>query len=186
METLEEIYQRLCLRESDINEHLPTLRKYASECETITEMGVRAIVSTYALMVGKPKTLISIDIKHPDIETNQPNTLQKAIDISKENNINFEFILGDTLNIEIEETDFLFIDTWHKYHQLKKELELHGNKAKKYIGFHDTTLFETRDEDGGNIGLWKAISEFLEENPHWVIHERFHNNNGLTILKRNS
>jgi cephalosporin hydroxylase len=184
METLDQIYQRLCSTESDINEHLPTLKKYSEECEHVTEMGVRAIVSTYALMMGKPRKLISIDIKHPDNETNQVDTLQKAIDIAKNNNIDFNFILGDTLNIEIEETDFLFIDTWHIYSQLKTELELHGNKSRKYLGFHDTTVYENRDENGEGIGLWKAISEFLELNPHWQIHERFYNNNGLTILKR--
>ena len=59
---LNEIYEKMCEKPSDINEHLPTLKKYASECDHITEMGVRTVVSTYALMMGKPKKLISIDI----------------------------------------------------------------------------------------------------------------------------
>ena len=33
-------------------------------------------------------------------------------------------------------------------------------------------------------GLWPAIEEFLEANSNWELHERFTNNNGLTILKR--
>jgi hypothetical protein len=36
-----------------------------------------------------------------------------------------------------------------------------------------------------NLGLWPAIEEFLKNNPNWILHERFTNNNGLTILKRN-
>ena len=180
MDKLKEIYERLCSTPSDINEHLPTLKKYAEECEHITEMGVRWVVSTYALLMGKPKKLISYDINGIN--------WQPIAEMVKENT-DFTFEVGNTLNLEIEETDLLFIDTLHNYNQLKGELELHGNKAKKYIIFHDTTSFEWIGESYtgkvDEIGLWPAIEEFLEKNPHWKIFERFTNNNGLTILKRN-
>ena len=65
-----ENYNRLCEIPSDINEHLPTLMKYASECEHITEMGVRNIVSTFALLMGEPKRMISYDIN-----VSKPNIL---------------------------------------------------------------------------------------------------------------
>ena len=70
---------------------------------------------------------------------------------------------------------------------------------------HDTTVDEWQGEtirlgmnavqqslDSGfpieeiNAGLWPAIEEFLKNNPEWVLHERFTNNNGLTILKKYS
>ena len=35
-----------------------------------------------------------------------------------------------------------------------------------------------------NKGLWPAVQECLDANPEWVLHERFTNNNGLTILRR--
>jgi hypothetical protein len=185
MSQLEEIYNQNCQTPSDINEHLPTLKKYAEECEHITEMGVRWGVSTFALMMGKPTTLKSYDFS-------ECGKASLMYDLAKENGIDFLFQIADTRNIEIEETDFLFIDTLHHYDQLKIELELHANKSRKYIGFHDTTSFEfigerytTGDdwfEEGK--GLWKAIEEFLEINPHWEIAERYTNNNGLTILKR--
>jgi hypothetical protein len=50
---------------------------------------------------------------------------------------------------------------------------------------HDTTIFGEVGEGREGLGLWKAIEEFLEINPHWSVHERYTNNNGLTILKRN-
>ena len=59
---LENNYTIRCEQPSDINEHLPTLKKYAEECEHITEMGVRWVVSTFAFMAGLPKKLISYDI----------------------------------------------------------------------------------------------------------------------------
>ena len=179
MNQLQQTYEELCNRPSDINEHLPTLKKYAEECEHITEMGVRWVVSTYALLMGKPKTMISYDI----------NGIQwESIAEMVKNDTNFEFKVANTLDLEIEETDLLFIDTLHNYNQLKGELEIHGNKARKYIVFHDTTSFEWIGESYNGkvdeIGLWPAIEEFLEVNPHWELHERFTNNNGLTILKR--
>lgn len=176
MNTINEYYEYECARSTDINEHLPTLKKYAEDCEHITEMGVRSIVSTWAFLMGKPKNLISYDINNID-ESIILNTI-------KDNDIDFKFIQGDTTKIEIGETDLLFIDTLHTYDQLKDELDLHGNKSKKYLIFHDTTLFGNRGERG-DIGLNPAIKEFIVENSHWAIHEVFTNCCGLTILKRN-
>lgn len=179
MNQLQSIYNEKCSIPSDINEHLPTLKKYADECEHITEMGVRWVVSTYALLMGKPKKLISYDINPINSEPIQ----QLVKDVT-----DFEFRVANTLELEIEETDLLFIDTLHNYNQLKGELELHANKARKYIIFHDTTSFEWIGESYNGkvdeIGLWPAIEEFLETNTNWELYERFENNNGLTILKR--
>jgi hypothetical protein len=132
-------------------------------------------------MSGLPKKLISYDI---DPLENWNIKTEDLIELGKENGIDFQFKLGNTLEIEIEETDLLFLDTDHTYNQVKGELSLHGNKSKKFIVFHDTTTFEFRGMNGDTIGLWPAIEEFIKENPHWVICERFYNNNGLTILKR--
>jgi len=181
MENLETIYNEKCQKVSDINQHLPTLKRYAEECEHITEMGVRWVVSTYAFMMGKPKKLISIDI---DSIEKYGVSIDELTNLAIDNNIDFNFIIGNTKEIEIEETDLLFIDTWHVYEQLKIELTLHGNKANKYIIMHDTEERGERGEDGG-LGLNLAINEFINDNPNWSIHEYFPNCCGLTVLKRN-
>ena len=177
---VEQYYNRLCSEQSDINEHLPTLKRYAEECEHITEMGVRHVVSTFALLMGKPKRMISYDI-------NDVNGLEPLISWAYELGNEFDFRVGDTTKIEIEETDLLFIDTLHNYNQLKKELELHSHKAKKYIIFHDTTSFEWIGESyegkSDEKGIWYAIEELIAEGK-WEILERYTNNNGLTVLKR--
>lgn len=177
MTELEIKYNQLCNTRSDINEHLPTLKKYAEECEHVTEMGVRGIVSTYALLMGKPKTMVSYDIV---------NCNWLPVKKLVEGVTNFEFKIGNTLEINIDETDLLFIDTLHNYNQLSKELLLHSGKVKKYLIFHDTTSFEWNGESyvgKKEDGIWLAIDEFLKQNSNWKIHERFVNNNGLTILK---
>ena len=182
--TQEQHFTQICETRTDINEHLPVLRKYAEECDTVTEMGVRSVVSTFAFLIAKPKSLVSIDLYHPSRWPNGKENIALVEEWAKETGVDFRFVEGSTREIIIDETDFLFIDTWHVYEQLKIELERHGNKARKYIGFHDTTLFENFGETLGHGGLWPAIAEFLEANPHWRIKERRTNNNGLTILER--
>lgn len=174
---------------SDINEHIPTLIKYGNECESITEMGVRGICSTWAFLGSAPKKMRSYDIQNP---SNWGGDIQSVKETAEAYGIDFDFILADVLKIEIEETDLLFLDTWHSYKQLKSELNLHAGKVNKYIIFHDTTSFATKDETsyevwgeewkGEGIGIWRAIEEFLQSNPEWKLVEKFENNNGLTII----
>lgn len=189
---LEEIVNDLFNTPSDINEHIPTLVKYASECEHITEMGVRGIQSTWAFLGGAPKKMISYDLYNP---SRYGGNINYVYEVAKKYNLDYQFIEADVCKIEIEPTDLLFLDTWHTYNQLKLELNLHSSKAKKYIIMHDTTSYEFKDEaitsEHSDItqhtgkGLWAAIEEFLIENKDkWILLERFTNNNGLTILKR--
>jgi hypothetical protein len=153
---------------SDINEHFPLMLKYGKECEHITEFGVRDVVSTWGWVGCNPKKLICYDIR-------TSNNINDVYDTTKELGIDFEFIEKSTLEIEIEETDLLFIDTEHNYNQMKGELELHGNKARKYIVFHDTAWANEMN---------KAIEEFMEVNLHWVECETVTNNNGFRVIKR--
>lgn len=178
---------------SDINEHLITLANYSAKCEHITEMGVRTGISTYAFIYGNNLAkIISYDI-------NTNHQVEEIKFLSENAGIDFTFIQENSLNVEIEETDLLFIDTLHIYEQLKAELTLHANKVKKYIILHDTTTFALNGEEiykdvqpivenyFGKIsgkGLEPALLEFLEENKNWIIKEKFENNNGLTVLER--
>jgi hypothetical protein len=83
--------------------------------------------------------------------------------------------------------DLTFIDTWHIYGQLKRELAKFAPNTNKYIIMHDTTDCEFRNENfivENQNGLYPAILNFILTNRNWFIHEKFANNNGLTILKR--
>jgi hypothetical protein len=171
MGLIEDRFNQYCKTDLDINEHFPTLKKYALECESITEMGVRSIVSTWAFLAGKPKKMISIDIYHPSYYR---GNLDEVENECKKEGIDFKFIQASTLDIDIEETDLLFIDTLHTYEHVKKELFLHGNKTKKYLVFHDTT---------SSPEIVPAIEEFMKTNPSWSIKDRYENNNGLIILE---
>ena len=171
----EDKYKLLCIIPSDINEHLPTLKKYASECETVVELGVRGIVSTWAFLAAKPKHIISVDTVHPK---EFGGDIWEVEDAAREAGIEFDFILKSSLEIELPEHDFLFIDTIHKYDQLTAELERHHSKAKKFIAMHDTNLAGDTDNMRG------AVNDFLDKHPEWEVAEHFDNCNGMTILKR--
>ena len=176
-----DLYNERVNTPSDINEHLPTLKKYADDCNHITEMGVRWVVSTFAFMMGAPLRMVSYDIDPVENFNFDRNELKQ---IAAEVGVDFDFYEANTLELEIEETDLLFLDTDHTYQQVSGELKLHGNKSRKYIIFHDTVSFGEGGFQGDEIGIIKAIEEFLQQNPNWSLFEHYTNNNGLTILKR--
>ena len=45
-----------------------------------------------------------------------------------------------TLDFDKEKFDLTFIDTWHVYGQLKRELTKFNKITNKYIIMHDTTI----------------------------------------------
>jgi hypothetical protein len=197
---LESKYKYMCQKQSDINEHLPTLYRYATECEHITECGVRTVVSSYAfghaLRSKENNKLILVDLVGG-------NNVDRFIAECENENINAKFYRESDLTCPMEKTDLLFIDTWHVYGHLKRELERWNTYANKYIILHDTTV---DGEVGESVrqkydipkqmlesglsreeierGLWPAVEEFLALHSEWKLKERYTNNNGLTVLAR--
>lgn len=180
MEKILEKYNNLVRTPSDINEHLSTLKKYTEECKSVLELGVRNIVSTYAFLAGNPEYMMSCDINMPP--SDKLEVLYKEI---AETNINYKFVQSDDLKLEIDRNyDLIFIDTWHIYDLLVKELQKFNKYANKYIILHDTMTFRNIGEDPKYKGLYPAISTFLANTPGWSVKEDRPNNNGLMVLER--
>lgn len=192
MDKIKEKYLKQINEYSDINEHIETLYQFGSEVSHITEMGVRWVSSTWPLLYSKPKKMVSYDI------ITNPN-IYEVIELANEYDIDYKFIEKDVLDVEIENTELLFIDTLHTYNQLYNELLKHSSKSSKYIILHDTESFGQVDEviyahasikiqeiEKNKEGLMNAITDFLttELGNNWVIYKHYTNNNGLTILKR--
>ena len=181
--SLSEKYNKCVNIPSDINEHLPVLNKYASECTHVTNMGTSIGNSAFAFLYGlsnsnsHKKKLICYDI----VDCENICLLQRC---STGVGVELQFIKKDVRKVQIEETDLLFIDTLHTYDQLKIELELHAGKAKKYIIFHDIVSFGINGEIAGTKGLMPAIYEFLDNDKCYRIKDKYENNNGLLVLER--
>lgn len=205
MQYIENKFNSLASTPCDINEHLPTLYKYASECDSVFETGVRGVISSWAFVFGllnssgakgsnKKIILNDIDVCNIDELVQSCNGLPITISWFWINNLELD------LN---ESVDLTFIDTWHVYGQLKRELDKFSKITKKYIIMHDTTVDEIYGETirmGMNAyqqslatgfpmgeinkGLGAAVNEFLENNKDWILKEKFVNNNGLTVLQR--
>ena len=203
-------YQVAANRVSDINEHVPTLRALASRSgiKKISEMGVRSGVSTWGFLQGlldgssadggKPgRELVGFDLSAA------PDVYQRYSNVDG-HDISLRFERGDVLKAPPADCDLLFIDTFHVYGQLKRELALHAPGTRRFIVMHDTTV----DAEHGEAircrynvpemvretgipeveilrGLWPAVTEFLEAYAtQWRLFHRYTNNNGLTILER--
>ena len=183
---------------SDINEHVSTLRDLGSKCSTVVEIGTKSMVSTWGILQGlaeNPSTsrsYLGIDIVPPPTDT-----LNLAKQLAEENGVNFNFWQANDMDIDIESTKLLFIDSLHTYCHLTYELEKFSPKVTHYIAMHDTSWGDVDDPtykgdfseyppeyDRTKRGLWLAIEDFLQRHPEWALHERYTNNYGLTILKR--
>jgi hypothetical protein len=192
-------YNVACRQKSDIQEHLKTLRLYGEKCNHITECGVRMVVSSYAFAMalkGKtPNKFVQVDL--------QSNARIEAFkEECKAEGVFVIFYQQNDLECPLEQTDLLFLDTWHVYGHLKLELARWHPYVNKYIIIHDTTIDAEMGESirmGADIaklssitklpvdeikkGIWPAIEKFVQKNP-WRIRERFTNNNGLTVLEK--
>jgi hypothetical protein len=193
-------YKTLCSIPSDIHEHLPTLYEYGKQCEKIVECGVYEVTSSYAFangLRGKPNNSLTM------IDMYVSDKIPTFLDICEREGIAAQFLVGSDISIPPIETDLLFLDTWHVYAMLKRELNHWHSSVKKYIIMHDTTVDEWYGEAvRGNAdverqsretgfpaeeirkGLWPAIVEFLCSHSEWKLERRYSNNNGLTILSR--
>jgi hypothetical protein len=189
-----------CLTPSDINEHLQTLYTYASRCTSVVECGVRDVVSSYAFasaLRGTP------DHTYMMIDPYMSNQISPFLEMCAKEGVNASFLMASDTECDPLETDMLFIDTWHVYAQLKRELAHWHSHVHKYIVMHDTTVDEIHGEsirmrldtaaqsrESGypeeeiRMGLGSAIAEFLGTHPEWVVEKKYTHNNGLTVLAR--
>ena len=197
-------YRKKAKETSDINEHLPILRKLSRSCSSVCEIGVRRCVSSWAFLQGLAeseagkKKLLCIDINPADVSDLERwgRNLIPPVRTS--------MVVADSRKVVLpHEFDLLFIDTLHVYGQLKAELWAHERRIRRFIVLHDTEI----DRDKGEVlrmgwdarkmaqdtgmkeeeisqGMGRAIREFLAKFPEWVQQSHFANNNGLTVLAR--
>lgn len=193
-------YQKTCNETSDIFEHVPVLRHLAMQCSSVVEIGLRTMNSSWGILKGlsengsSVRSYVGIDLNYPP-----ESILSHACMLATANDIDFRFIKGNDMQLDIEPCEMLFIDSLHTYCHLTYELEKFSPIVSKYIVMHDTSEpWGEQDEDcyhgdyseypaeidRAKRGLWAAVEDFLTRHPEWLLQERRLNNHGLTTLRR--
>ena len=188
-DSIEEVYNFIASNPVDqkgkgsiqwIAHYMSTLNEYAQKCDSVVEIGLNQVCSTWAFLLARPKNGVSsfdIDlhhgpVKHLDLSENI--WLQWAKHLSEKEGVIYSATEANSREITLQDHDLLFIDSEHTYEQVDIELKLHGKKAQKYIILHDTTLFPA---------INRAVDNFLSINNNFVVDKVFNDTPGLTILK---
>lgn len=177
--TLKEKFDAAKASHPNLSEHMDTLFRYGQQCQHITEFGSGVMDgSTIAFLMARPRNLVSVDLASPEA-VHEIEVLATGM------GIDFKFVNANDLDLELEETDLLFIDSLHDYEHLKSQLEKYSYRVRRFIIIHDTEVHAERGQTEGHKGLRPAIDEFLEQNSNWKSYEKFTNCFGLQILRRN-
>ena len=86
-------------KKSDINEHLPTLSAFSSECETIFETGVRGVVSSWALLYGLSKN--NLNQKRLFLNDVESVNTESIGFVARKLGIHFDFIQKTTYSLKL-------------------------------------------------------------------------------------
>ena len=163
-------YEKACVSGTDFSLHVARLRLLADQCDHVTEMGVRDGQSTRGILSSSARTVRSYDLYiDPYVEF--------LFSVARAAGKDASYNIGNTLEIEIEPTDLLFIDTEHTYQQLTQELQRHAGKVRKYLAFHDT-------HHPFGLELLPAILDFLSANAQWRVKSHTIECYGFTVLEK--
>ena len=175
----------------DSNQHVITLFSIALACrgKTFIELGVRNGTTTLPILLGaffNKGQLFSVDVQ--DTEFQCPEELRP----------NWKFVKGDAIEFlsawdSSKKIDFVYIDDWHAYEHVKKELEyldmyvspssiilIHDLMYGNTQPFYHTDLTIKKGQ-WANGGPYRAVAELDLNFWEW---STLPWNNGLTILRK--
>jgi predicted O-methyltransferase YrrM len=128
----------------DMEPHVDTLVRLASECKTIIEFGVRSGVSSWAFLTGLPEDgiLYAVDSDHRILD-------EEWLPPQVRNDNRFRYLEGDDLNqflviLYPPCPDLVFIDSSHEYVHTYAELLLAAGLKAERIVLHDYNLEPVR------------------------------------------
>ena len=175
--------------QGDSDRHALTLFSIAlaTKGKTFVELGVRNGKTTLPLLMAahlNSGKLTSVDINETEFEC--PKQYYSNWEFIKSNSIDF-------LTQHTEKIDFIYIDDWHSYSHVKKELELIDTlvSPSSIILLHDTMY--GNHEPFYHCDLTLQNGQWAEGGPYRAVAELDPNfwefstlpwNNGLTILRK--
>ncbi len=167
-------------------EYLETLKSFASTVGHATEIYNGSGISTWAMIAGNLKRLVSIDTAptHQSL-LGMPHQQSLVKRICKSTGIDFSYFQADSSEFTLEKTDLLYIDVSPTYSDKVQVLHRYGNYSNKWIILHYPMTHSKYYLNTQGIlegGIQDAIDEFLFNNQQWLIKEI--DQSGLTILER--
>jgi len=137
--------------------------------ETITEFGPFQGCSTSAWLMLRPKKFTTVD---------QGTTLNIELfkQAANEIGVDFKFILGNDLEIDIDPCELLFIDTVHSQEHTYLELKRHAHNVSKYLVFHDV--------NPERFGTLAGIEQWRQENSGWETDYIDYDDCGFMVLRK--
>ena len=188
-ENLNELFEQTRTGTGDSDQHLLVLFSiaHASRGKKYLELGVRDGRTTLPLLTAAYVNngfLTSVDIKTANIKI--PDELKECHEFIQEDAIKF-------LERQSATYDLVYIDDWHAYSHVKKELELIDNliTPSSVILIHDLMYGNTQPYYHTDLTL--KTGQWAEGGPYRAVAELDTNfwewstlpwNNGLTILRK--
>lgn len=174
-----DLYNQKRLHSENIAEHMPTLLRMAFECEHVTSFSMWHDGAFIALCAGLPKVLFAAcPGGQPEWTILQEHRMSPAPPT-------FTSYPNDPMWAPVDATDMIFISCHHNATYVRKLLDNHGNKARKWLVFHNTVIYGEHSDGGDDPdGLLVGIRAWLKYNRHWTVKRHDRNNNGLLILTR--
>jgi len=152
-------------------ENLNVLPKYLKECVSYRELGTNQGGSaSIALLQNLPYYELI------DKSFSRFNNKKYLFDEYAEKN-NIKIIYHETRSLHVEtdvKTDFLLVDSIHKYNHVKMEIKKYEPLTNKFIMFHDTNM----------PPVYQAVTEFVNSSESWVI-DYHSDKEGFTVLQKN-
>jgi hypothetical protein len=198
--------------QTEMSFHVPYLHAIAQQSSSILELGtgkdfraswgfLRGLAENDNVASSGKKLMVGVDL----MDIPETDMIQR---IAKEHDIEYHFHQANDLELPIKEMygmfDLTFIDTWHCYGQLHRELKIFPAMTRKFLIFHDVNIDGVYGEDlrvAANmsesvarsgfsyaeiaIGLRAALNTFMAENPNqWRPILWTDDAAGLAILER--
>ncbi len=186
--TADEIYDWCRAIPRDLEQHLPKLRELASKCEHVTEISKRR-ESTVAFVAAGVTTINSFN-QEPDLlhrtlhEVVARNTRDRSGKLGPGTHMIKTAFFSDSLQLQIEPTDLLYIDSIHHAERLRAELNKYAALVRRFIILRGTGAFGINSEGGVGNGLFEAIKWYVMDHPEWFICYHTQVEYGLTVLSK--
>ncbi len=140
----------------------------------MSDLGTSEGLAATAFLKARPDRLVCVDLAgHP------ADARLRAVAGPTQ----LVFRREDSQAAELEETDLLFVDTTQDGQQLRRELEKHAARVRKYLVLHGTVTFAERGESPGAEGLRSVIEEFLAKGT-FRVKSQSEQGQGLMVLDR--